>query len=83
VDDVFDMPHVPPLLKLYCLVKPATSVNAGIVSAVLLHVLFTTGVDGLAGKITALVASDAPHGASVFAEIVPHAPDKIYLDFIV
>ena len=73
------MPHVVPS-KLYCFVKPCAYGNAGIINAAL-HVLLTTGVDGLAGKITALVASDAPHGASVFAEIVPHAPDKIYLDF--
>jgi len=82
VDDVFDVPHVLPS-KLYCLVKPVTSVNAGIVKAAL-HVLLTTGADGFAGKITALPVADAAHaaGADVPAILLPQGLLNTYLVFM-
>jgi len=63
-------------------VNPATGVIVGKVNAAL-HVLLIAVTVGAAGKITALPASEAPHGASAFAALLPHVPVKTYLDFIV
>ena len=65
--------------------NPATGVTAIIfASGVLLHVFVIGATIGAAGKITALPASEIPHGASIPAALlVPHAPVNTYFDFIV
>ena len=78
MEEVFESPHVLPLLKLYSTLKPEIAGGASIVNAP--HPALTVGVAGAGGKITTLTGSlsqAAP--AEAPAATVPQAVSTTYL----